>query len=293
MSCTPGVRLPDRSRMFTRRWSTMCSDWHFRIPTVRISTAPQSRTEIVHLCYVYTIYTKLGRPVETCTTGVQLQDRSWMFTRPCQTICSKMHFHTAPVRICTAPRSRTRTAELGCVCTNYKKLVEPVVPCTPGVRHPDCSRMFTRRWRTICSERHFGIAIVRSCAAPLSRTGTAHFGYVNTTCTKLGGPIVPCTTGVRLPDSSRMFTRPWQTICSERHFRTAPVQICTAPLSRTLTGQLGCVHKLQKTGRARCTLFTRCTTPRPLTDVHQAMANTLQQKAFSYTSCTDWYGSQK
>ena len=50
--------------MFTRRWSTLCSEWHFRTPLVQISTAPQSRTETVQLGYVYTIYTKLGGPVE-------------------------------------------------------------------------------------------------------------------------------------------------------------------------------------------------------------------------------------
>ena len=53
------------------------------------------------------------------------------------------------------------------------------------------------------------------------------------------------------------------------------------------------VYKLQQTMRARCTLYTRCTTPRPLTDVHQAMANNLQGKAFSYRSCTDLYGSPR
>ena len=176
-----------------------------------------------------------------CTPGVRLPDRSRMFTRPWQTICSERHFRTAPVRICMAPRSRTRTAQLGCVCINYKKLVGPVVPCTPGVRHPDRSRMFTRRWRTMCSERHFGTPLVRICTAPLIRNGTAHLGYVYTTCTKLGGPVVPCTTGVQVPDRSRMFTRPWQTICSESDFRTLPVQICTAPRSLTRTAQLGCV----------------------------------------------------
>ena len=37
-----------------------------------------------------------------------------------------------------------------------------------------------------------------------------------------------------------------------------------------------CVYKLQKKGRTRCTLYTKCTTPRPLTDVHQAVENNLQ-----------------
>ena len=174
-----------------------------------------------------------------CTPGVRLPDLLRMFTMPWQTICRERHYRTAPVRICMAPRSWTLTAQLGCVCTNYKKLVGPVVPWTPSLRLPDRSRMFTRRWRTICSERYFGTPLVRICTDPLVQTGTVHLGYVYTTCTKLGGPVEPCTTGVRLPDRSRMFTRPWQTICSERHFRTPPVRICTAPRSRTRTAHLG------------------------------------------------------
>ena len=179
-----------------------------------------------------------------------------MCTRRWRRICSERHFSTPPARICTAPRSRTRTTQLGCVYRNYTKLGGLFVPCTPGVRHPDRSRMFTRRWRTMCSERHFGTPLVRICTAPLIRTGTAHLGYVYTTCTKLGGPVEPCTTGVRLPDRSRMFTRPWQTICSERHFRTPPVRICTAPRNQTRTTQLGCVcRNYTKLGA----LFLPCT----------------------------------
>ena len=40
-------------------------------------------------------------------------------------------------------------------------------------------------------------------------------------------------------------------------------------------------------------MSNRCTAPRPLTDVHQAMANNLQWKEFSYSSCMDLYGSPK
>ena len=53
------------------------------------------------------------------------------------------------------------------------------------------------------------------------------------------------------------------------------------------------VYNLYQTGRSRRTLYNRCTTPRPPTDVHQAMANNLQRKAFLYISCTDLYGSPK
>ena len=136
------------------------------------------------------------------------------------------------------------------------------------VKHRSCE--------TICKERHFRTAPVRICTAPRSRTETAHLGYVYTNCTKLGGPVGPCATGIRLRVRSCMFTRPWQTIGSERHFRTAPVRICAAPQSPTRTAQLGCVYKLQITGSNRCILNTRCTTPRPLTDVHQVVEYNVQ-----------------
>ena len=79
------------------------------------------------------------------------------------------------------------------------------------------------------------------CTSPQSRTRTAHLGCVSTSCTELGGPVAPCTTGVRLPDRSLMFIRPWRTICSERHFRTPAVRICMAPRNQTRTAQLSCV----------------------------------------------------
>ena len=166
--------------MFTKPWQTICRKRHFRTAPVRICTASRIRTETAYLGYVYTTCTKPGSPVERCATGVLLQDCPRMFNRPCQTICTERHFRTAPVRICTALRSRTRTAQLGCVCTNYKKKVGPVVPCTPDVRLPDCSRMFTRRWKIICRESHFRTLLVRICRAPLSRTGTADLGYICT-----------------------------------------------------------------------------------------------------------------
>ena len=239
--CTTGVPLPDRPRMFNRPWQAICSERHFRTLAVRILRLLKSDpNNSIRLC-VCTKYTKLGGPIVSCTPGVRLPECSQMFTRPWQTLCSKRHFRTAAVRICTAPRSGTRTAQLACVCTNYKKLEGPVVPCTSAVRHPDRSQMFNRPWQTHCSKKHFRTPPVRICTASRIWTPTARLSYLYTTCTKLGGPVGPCTTGVRLPDRSRMFTRPWQPICSERHFRTPPVRICTAPRSRTRTAQLGCV----------------------------------------------------
>ena len=93
-------------------------------------------------------------------------------------MCTERHFRTPPVRICTAPQIRTRTAQLGRVCTIYKKLVGPVVPCTPSVRLTDRSRMFTKAWQTICSESHFRTPPVQIGTAPRNRTRTAHLGCV-------------------------------------------------------------------------------------------------------------------
>ena len=144
-----------------------------------------------------------------CTLGVLLPERSQMFTRPWQTICSERHFGTPPVRICAVPLSWTGTAHFVYVYRTCTKLGGPVVPYTTSVRLPDRSRMFTRPWHTICSERHFCTAPVRICTGPRSRTGTTHLGYAYTTCTKLGGPVEPCITDVQLQDRSRMFTRPY------------------------------------------------------------------------------------
>ena len=238
MSCTPGVRLADRSQMFTRRWSTMCSEQHFLTPPVRICTAPRSRTRTAHLRYLYTTCTKQGCPVGPCTTGVQLPDRSRMFTRQWSTMCSKWHFRTPPVRISTAPRSRTGTAPLGFVYTTCTKLGSPIEPCITGVRLQDRSGMFTRPWKTICSDRQFRTALVRICTSPRGRTPKAQLGCVCTNYKKLVGPVVPFTSGIRVPDCSQMFNRRGKTICSKCHFRTPPVWICTAPLSRTGTAHL-------------------------------------------------------
>ena len=159
-------------------------------------TAPRSRTRTTQLGCVRTDYTKLGGPVVPCTPGVRLRDRSRMLNRRWRTICSECHFRTPPVRICTAPRSRTQTAHLSYVYKTCTNLGGAVGPCTTGVRLPEHSRIFTRRRSTMCSERHFRTPRVRICIAPRNRTGTAHLGYMYTTCTKLGGPVEPCTTGV-------------------------------------------------------------------------------------------------
>ena len=149
----------------------------------------------IRLC-VCTKYTKLGGPIVSCTPGVRLPDRSRIFTRPWQTICSERPFRTPPVQICTAPQNRTGTAHLRYLYTTCNKLGGPVGPCTTGVRLPDRSRMFTRRFSTMCSEWHFRTPHVWRSTVPRSRTETAHLGYVYTTCTKQGGPVEPCITVV-------------------------------------------------------------------------------------------------
>ena len=183
------------------------------------------------------------------------------------------------------------TVALGCVYTSCTKLEGPVAPYTPGVRPLDHSRMFTRPWQKIWRERHFRTPVVRICTPPSNRSLTVPVDSVYRSCTKVGGLAAPCTPGVRLLDRSSMFNRSWRTICRERHFRTPTVRICTALRSRTPYSCIRlCVHKLYQTGRSRCSLYTRCTTIRPLKYVHYAVANKLQRTAFMYTLCTYLYG---
>ena len=54
-----------------------------------------------------------------------------------------------------------------------------------------------------------------------------------------------------------------------------------------------CVQELYQTGRSHCSLYTWCTTIRPLKQVHYAVMNNLQQTEFLYTCCTDLYSSPK
>ena len=196
----------------------------------------------MHLGCVYTNYTYLGGPVAHCTPGVRLRDRSQKFTTPWTAIFSERHFRTPAVRICTVPRSSTRTVHLGCVYTNYTYLGGPVAHCTPGVRLRDRTRQFSTPYTVICSERHFRTPAVRICTVPPSRTRTVHLGCVYTNYTYLGGPVAHCTPGVRLRDRTRLFSTPCTAICSERYFCTPAVRICTVPQSRTRTVHLGCVY---------------------------------------------------
>ena len=53
------------------------------------------------------------------------------------------------------------------------------------------------------------------------------------------------------------------------------------------------VYNLYQTGRSRRTIHNSCTTQRLPTDFHRAISNNVQQKAFSYSSCTDLYGFPK
>ena len=136
-----------------------------------------------------------------------------------------------------------RTALSGCVYTNCTKLRGPIAPCTPGVRKLDSSSMFTRLWRTICNERHFCTPAVRICTTLRSRTSYS----VLAVCTQ----AVPNCEVLLLPvhqvydhyTSQTLLTRPWQTICSERHFRTPAVLLCTPPTNRSFTIPVECVYR--------------------------------------------------
>ena len=162
----------------------------------------------MHLGCVYTNYTYLGDPIARCTIHVRLRDHSRLFTIPYATICSLRHVRTPAVRICTFPRSITRTVHLGCVYTNYTYLGGPVAHCAIGVRLRDRSRQFTLPYDAICNLRHFCTLAVLICTVPQTRTRTVHLDCVYTNYTYLGGPVGYCTIGVRLLDRSRQFTIP-------------------------------------------------------------------------------------
>ena len=164
--CTPGVCLRDSSHQFNILWTTIYSKRHFRTPSVRICTVPQSLSQTANLGCEYTNCTYLGNPVAHCTPGVRLRDRSRQFTIPWTTICSERHFRTPSVRTCTVPQIRTRTAHLDCVNTNCTYLGHPVAHCTPDVRLRDRLRQFTLPCTTICNERHSRTPSVRIYTVP-------------------------------------------------------------------------------------------------------------------------------
>ena len=153
--CTPGVRLRDRSRLFTLPCTRICNERHFCTPAVRFGTVARSLNHTVHLDCQYTNRTKLEGPVVPRTAGVLVRYRLQEFPSPWQTVCSERNFRTPSVRICTVPQIRTRTAHIGCVNTNYTYMGGPVAHCTPGVRLRDRLRQFTLPCTTICNERHF------------------------------------------------------------------------------------------------------------------------------------------
>ena len=229
--------------MFTRSWKTICSEWHFRTPAVRLCTPTTNRSFTVPVACVYRRCTKLGGPVAPYTPGVCASDRSNMFTRPWQTVWSEGHFRTPAVWICTPPSNRSLTVPVDSVYRSSTKLGVPVAPCTPGVRPLHRSSKFTRPWRTICSKLHFRTPAVWICTPPRSRTTYSCNRSEYASCTKLGGPVAPCTPGVRPLDHSSIFTRRWRTICSERHFHTPAVRLCMPPSNRSLTVPVDSVYR--------------------------------------------------
>ena len=185
----------------------ICSERHFRTPSVRICTVPQSLSRTAHLGCEYTNCTYLGNPVAHCTPGVRLRDRSRQFTIPWTTTYSERHFRTPSECYRTVPQIRTRTAYIGCVNTNYTYLGGPIVHCTPGVLR-DHSQQFTIPWTTTCSERHFRTPPVRISTPPTCKIITTALGCVYTNCTYLGDLVAHCAPAVGLQDGLRHFTLP-------------------------------------------------------------------------------------
>ena len=132
-----------RSQEFPSPWRKVCSKQNFRTHSVRICTVPQIRTQTAHIGCVNTNYTYLGGPVAHCTPGVRFRYRLRQFTLPCTRISNERHFRTPSVRICTVPKSLSRTAHLGCEYINCTYLGYAIAHCTPGVRLRDRTRQFT------------------------------------------------------------------------------------------------------------------------------------------------------
>ena len=146
------------------------------------------------------------------------------------------------VQISTPPTCPTITTAFDCVYKNCTCLGDLVAHCTPGARLRDRSQQFTMPWTTTCSERHIRTPPVQSCTPPTCPTITNTLGCVYTNCTSLGDLVAHCTPGARCQDRSQQFTILWTTICSERHFRTRSVRICTVPQSLIQTAHLGCEY---------------------------------------------------
>ena len=66
----------------------------------------------------------------------------------------------------------------------------------------------------------YGSVLLRGC------------GRLTSSVLKLGGPVSPCTLGVRFRKRACQFTRSWGTVWRKRHFCTPVVRFCTARWTR-------------------------------------------------------------
>ena len=98
----------------------------------------------------------------------------------------------------------------------------------------------------------------------------------------MGGPVDSCTLDVRLRKYKRQFTRPWEAFSHNWNIRIHFVRLYISE-NWVQRGENSCVRKY---GRSRSALYIKFTILNTLTPVHQAMASTLAQTAFSYTRCT-------
>ena len=175
------------------------------------------------------------------TGGVLDRYHSQEFPSPWQTVCSERNFCVPSVRIGTVIQIWIRTAHVGCVNTNYTYLGGPVAHCTPGTTPTPLSAVHSTMYNPL-QRTAFSYTFCTCLYSSQIRSQTVHIGCVNSNYTYLGGPIVNCIRGLRLRDRSHQFTIPCTTICSERHFRTSSVRICTVPQSVSPTAHLGCKY---------------------------------------------------
>ena len=75
-------QLQDPTRQFTTPYTAIRSELTFRAHALLICTAPRSRTQTVHLGFVYTNYTYLGGTVAHFTPDGRLRYCTRLFSTP-------------------------------------------------------------------------------------------------------------------------------------------------------------------------------------------------------------------
>ena len=107
----------------------------------------------------------------------------------------------------------------------YRNLRGPAAPCLLGVRFRIWPSLFTMPLEALWRKRHFRTPAVRLCTF----LGPGSVEEPLAVYANLGGPVVPCTLGVRFQKRTCQFTRPWEALWRKRHLRTPAARLYTFP----------------------------------------------------------------